>query len=89
LYAWGGVKVMLALRKVPPNRRTPAIEQAIEMGAALLLSWDPAAADYPMGNSAKPNQSWFKFGYPIGFVTETDMYFFRNRTLRCLRHCLD
>lgn len=68
--AWGGVKAVLALSKVPAERRTPVIERAIEIGVAFLLSRDPAAADYPMGYSAKPNGSWFKFGYPIGYVTD-------------------
>jgi hypothetical protein len=35
-----------------------------------LLSWDPAAADYPMGYATKPNRSWFRFGYPIGYITD-------------------
>lgn len=61
---------MLALSKVPAARRTPTMERAVETGVAFLLSRDPATADYPMGYSAKPNQSWFKFGYPIGYVTD-------------------
>ncbi len=68
--AWGGIKTLLALSKVPAARRTPAIERAVETGVAFLLSRDAAAADYPMGYSARPNQSWFKFGYPIGYVTD-------------------
>jgi hypothetical protein len=35
-----------------------------------LLSHDPALADYPMGYSTKPNRSWFKFGFPIGYITD-------------------
>ena len=68
--AWGAVKAILALSKVPPIQRTPAIERAIETGAEFLLSRDPATADYPMGYAAKPNRSWFKFGYPIGYITD-------------------
>lgn len=68
--AWGAVKTMLALSKVPQAARTPAIEAAIKRGVAFLLSSDPAAADYPMGYSKKPNRSWFRFGYPIGYVTD-------------------
>jgi hypothetical protein len=68
--AWGAVKAMLALSKVPPSRRTPAMLSAIETGVAFLLGHDPAAADYPMGYSTKPNRSWFRFGYPIGYVTD-------------------
>jgi hypothetical protein len=68
--AWGAVKAMLALSKVPASTRTPAIDAAIETGIAFLLGSNPATADYPMGYSAKPNLSWFKFGYPIGYVTD-------------------
>ncbi|MGD2079325.1 MAG: nitrogen fixation protein NifH, partial [Chloroflexota bacterium] len=68
--AWGAVKVMLALSKVPAAERTPAMVEAIETGLAFLFSVDPATADYPMGYSNKPNNSWFKFGYPIGYVTD-------------------
>jgi hypothetical protein len=68
--AWGAVKVMLALSKVPADSRTPALEAAIQAGIEFLLSRDPAQADYPMGYSTKPNRSWFKFGYPIAYVTD-------------------
>lgn len=68
--AWGSVKALLALSKVPVARRTPAMNRALAAGAAFLLSRDPAAADYPMGYAAKPNRSWFKFGYPIAYVTD-------------------
>jgi len=68
--AWGAVKAMLALGKVPESARTPAVQAAIEVGIKFLLGRDPAAADYPMGYSTKPSQSWFRFGYPIGYVTD-------------------
>ena len=68
--AWGGIKAMLALSKVAEEDRTPAMERAVETGIAFLLGRDPAQADYPMGYSSKPNRSWFKFGYPIGYVTD-------------------
>jgi hypothetical protein len=68
--AWGAVKTLLALSKVPPAKRTPAIQSAIDCGVEFLFSRDPAVADYPMGYSEIPNRSWFKFGYPIGYVTD-------------------
>ena len=68
--AWGAIKATLALSKVPEDVRTPAIISALETGVDFLLSHDPAAADYPMGYNDKPNRSWFKFGYPIGYVTD-------------------
>lgn len=68
--AWGAVKAMLALSKVPAAQRTPPIDRAIKTGVEFLLSCDPATADYPMGYTDKPNRSWFKFGYPLGYVTD-------------------
>jgi hypothetical protein len=68
--AWGAVKAMLALGKIPESRRTDTVQRAIEVGTEFLLSTDPSLADYPMGYSEKPNRSWFKFGYPIGYVTD-------------------
>jgi hypothetical protein len=68
--AWGAIKAMLALSKVPVEARTPTITAAIDVGVEFLFSRDPAVADYPMGYSTKPNRSWFKFGYPIGYVTD-------------------
>jgi hypothetical protein len=61
---------MLALSKVPESARTPAIQAAIKQGIDFLFSHNPAIADYPMGYTTKPSQSWFKFGYPIGYVTD-------------------
>jgi hypothetical protein len=68
--AWGAIKTMLALSRVPVEVRTPTIQRAIEMGVEFLFSRDPADADYPMGYSEKPNRSWFRFGYPIGYITD-------------------
>jgi hypothetical protein len=68
--AWGAIKAMLALSKVPTSRRTPAINRAIEAGVEFLFSRDPARADYPMGFAEKPNTSWFKFGYPVFYITD-------------------
>ena len=68
--AWGAIKVMLALSKIPTERRSPAVQSAIQVGLDFLLSRDPAEADYPMGYSNKASLSWFRFGYPIGYVTD-------------------
>jgi hypothetical protein len=68
--AWGAVKVMLALSKVPEAARTPVMRAAIAAGTDFLLSHDPAVADYPMGYATKPSESWLKFGYPLGYVTD-------------------
>lgn len=68
--AWGAVKALLALSKVPETARTPAMKAAVETGLDFLLGTDPATAAYPMGYSEKPNLSWFRFGYPLGYVTD-------------------
>lgn len=69
--AWGAVKALLALARIPPERREPHVVRAIEQGAAFLLSRDPAVADYPAGwGNTRPNGSWFKLGFPSGYVTD-------------------
>jgi hypothetical protein len=69
--AWGATKALLALARVPVDRRSPAIQRAIDEGVEFLLSRDPAAADYPLGYRAtKPNGSWFRLGFPSGYVTD-------------------
>jgi len=68
--AWGGVKVMLAFGRWPRKRRTPVIRRAIAQGADFLLSTDPAIADYPSGWSDKPSRNWWKFGFPVFYVTD-------------------
>lgn len=69
--AWGAVKEMLALAAIPADRRTDRERRASDTGVAFLLSRDPAVADYPMGyGNTKPNGSWFKPGFPSGYVTD-------------------
>ena len=71
---WGATKAMRALAAVPPNRRTPAIQRAIQAGAEFLLSRDPAIADYPY--TERVSSTWFKFGFPLSYssdVLETTM----------------
>lgn len=68
--AWGAVKVMLALGKWPPEQRTAAMQRAIERGVAFLLGTDPALAGYPNGWAEKPSGNWWKFGFPVFYVTD-------------------
>jgi hypothetical protein len=68
--AWGAIKAMLALGRIPPSLRTQRMQTAIQQGIAFLLSHDPAVADYPFGMGNKPSSSWFKFGYPLGYITD-------------------
>lgn len=68
--AWGAVKVMLAFSKLPTARRTPEIEAAIEAGAEFLLAGKPAEAAYPTGYTDKPSGNWWKFGFPVFYVSD-------------------
>jgi hypothetical protein len=68
--AWGGVKVMLAFSRWPKHRWTPLITQAVEQGAEFLLHGDPARAAYPNGWTEKPSSNWWKFGFPVFYVTD-------------------
>ncbi len=68
--AWGAVKVMLAFSKFPKENRTILIENAIQQGVDFLLGIDPAKSDYPTGYSEKPSGNWWKFGFPVFYVTD-------------------
>ena len=68
--AWGAVKVMLSFSKLPHEQRTPLIEDAIQRGIDFLLGIDPAEATYPTGWSEKPSGNWWKFGFPVFYVTD-------------------
>jgi hypothetical protein len=68
---WGAAKALLALARIPPEHRSPAVEQALAASVEFLLSHDPAVADYPMGyGNTKPNGSWFRLGFPSGYVAD-------------------
>jgi hypothetical protein len=68
--AWGAVKVLLAFGQWPAERRTPLVERAIEQGVEWVLSIDPATAAYPTGYTDKPSGNWWKFGFPVFYVTD-------------------
>lgn len=68
--AWGAVKVMLAFSKLRPERRPPLIEEAIQQGVNFLLGGDPAEAPYPNGYNDKPSGNWWKFGFPLFYITD-------------------
>ncbi len=69
--AWGAVKELRGLARIPPRRRSPLVRAAIEQGVAFLLSRDPSTADYPMGyGNTRPSASWFRLGFPSGYVTD-------------------
>jgi hypothetical protein len=67
---WGAVKVTLAMARLQEELRTPLIKRAIRQGADFLLSIDPATAAYPTRDGSKPNRAWWKFGFPIFYITD-------------------
>ena len=68
--AWGATKVMLAFSKLPRPHLTPLINTAIQQGTDFLLSVDTLEATYPSGWNAKPSGNWWKFGFPVFYVTD-------------------
>lgn len=68
--AWGAVKVLLAFSRWPEERRTPLIQRAIQQGVDFLLGTDPAKAGYPTRTGDKPNRAWWRFGFPVFYVTD-------------------
>jgi hypothetical protein len=65
---WGAIKALRALSRVPPRRRAPHVRRAVEQGVRFLLSRDPAEADYP--TATQVSSSWFKLGFPSGYVAD-------------------
>jgi hypothetical protein len=61
---------MLAFGKLPKDKHTAVIDRAIKAGADFLFSKDPAEADYPSGWAAKPSGNWWKFGFPVFYITD-------------------
>jgi hypothetical protein len=69
--AWGAVKALGGLARVPVERRSGDVTRAVEAGVDFLLSRDPAAAEYPAGwGNTRPSGSWFKLGFPSGYVAD-------------------
>ncbi|MGD8621302.1 MAG: hypothetical protein PVH60_05065 [Anaerolineales bacterium] len=68
--AWGATKVMLAFGSLDEKQKTDLIENAVQFGIDFLLGVDPATADYPNGWNDKPSGNWWKFGFPIFYVTD-------------------
>lgn len=68
--AWGGCKVMLAFGKLSAKQRTPLIKRAIQKGVDFFFGVDPVTANYPNGWAEKPSGNWWKFGFPVFYVTD-------------------
>jgi hypothetical protein len=68
--AWGAAKVMLAFGKLPDSQRTHLIKNAIQEGVDFFFNTDPAKADWPTRLGDKPSRNWWKFGFPVFYVTD-------------------
>ncbi len=68
--AWGAAKVMLAFGKLDQTQRTPLIEDAILQGVEFFFKIDPVTADWPTRLGDKPSRNWWKFGFPVFYVTD-------------------
>jgi DNA polymerase III delta' subunit len=67
--AWGAIKALRALARVPDKSRTAQVKKAIHLGVEFLLSRDPSRANYPAGGN-RISPSWFKLGFPSGYVAD-------------------
>ncbi len=61
---------MLAFGKLPESERTPMINEAIQKGVDFFFSTDPLKADWPTRLGDKPSRNWWKFGFPVFYVTD-------------------
>ncbi len=66
--AWGANKALRALLEAPEGAQTSALEGALATSAELLLSSDPAVADYPYTN--RVSSTWFKLGFPLSYWSD-------------------
>jgi hypothetical protein len=62
---WAGAKQMLALSRLPEERRTPLIKRAIETGTEFFLKGNTAKADFGDHNASKPDPRWRQFTFPV------------------------
>lgn len=60
----------LAMRDLKNSGHTPVVKEAIKQGLDFLFSVDPALATYPSAFRGKPSQNWWKFGFPVFYVTD-------------------
>ena len=67
--AWGAIKALRALARVPEESRSAQLKKAVRVGVEFLLSHDPAQGNYPAGDG-RISSSWFKLGFPSGYVAD-------------------
>ena len=46
------------------------MKKAIQAGVDFFLNIDPLTADYPTRTNSKPSRNWWKFGFPVFYVTD-------------------
>ncbi len=68
--AWGAAKVMMAFGALPKINRTPMIDKAIHAGLDFFLSIDLTKAEFPNGYDDHPSRNWWKFGFPVFYITD-------------------
>ncbi len=68
--AWGAGRVMLAFSRLPREKWTPVIESAVARGIEFFLKDDPVKAPWPNGYAPKPSGNWWKFGFPVFYITD-------------------
>ena len=61
---------MLAFSKLPEKKRTPLIKRAIQQGVDFFFSIEPVTARYPTRTGDKPSRDWWKFGFPVFYITD-------------------
>ena len=61
---------MMAFGKLSEEKQTPLVKKAIKQGVEFFFEIDPATAKYPTRDDSKPNRAWWKFGFPVFYVTD-------------------
>jgi hypothetical protein len=66
--AWGAIRALWALNRVPAAGCTPTVEAAINASTDFLLEYDIALANYPCPRGISSN--WIKLGYPLAYAAD-------------------
>ncbi|MEA5079156.1 MAG: hypothetical protein VB013_11360 [Anaerolineaceae bacterium] len=69
--SWGAVKILRAFGNWPPQKRTPQMQKAIQMGVDFLFGVEPITAAYPFPSYAnQPNRDWWLPGFPVFYISD-------------------
>ncbi|MGB4595870.1 MAG: hypothetical protein WBI14_08195 [Anaerolineaceae bacterium] len=66
---WAAVKTLMAFGQILEDKRSPAVREAVVLGAELLLNSDPTEANWPSGNN-KVSEKWFKLAHPLFYSAD-------------------